>query len=498
MRTTLKEREGNTVKLAVEVSPEELTEAFETRLRGLAREVRIPGFRPGKAPVSMVRQKFGDEAILADAIDEAMNLWFAQAMFDLSLEAVDRPEVKMEDEPPALVKTLKFSATVTVMPDVVLGEYKGLTVPKESAEVSDEEVDGQFERLRNEFAELRPVTGRVVEKGDFVTADFRASMDGSPVTDLEGSDYLFEVGGERMFPAVSEQLVGVNAGEERSFPLALPAEGFGDLSGKTVEFSIAIKEVKEKVLPRISDQWASEVSEFATLLELRKDIRERLQAAKRHLSEQRFREAALAKAVEQVTVDLPEIVIKREAAEMLTDFKSSLEARGASLEGYLEATGVPFERMIEDLVPQAANNVKTRLVLGAVAKAENLEVSDVELVPVLGRMAAASKMDSKTLEARLRKNGRLELLKEQLLHEKAADLIAKSAVAGPPEAKPDAGKPAVAKKRSEAAAGGKKPATAKPAAKEPGSAKATAKKRGVEKPAGEKSTAKHADKGSAE
>jgi len=159
---------------------------------------------------------------------------------------------------------------------------------------------------------------------------------------------------------------------------------------------------------------------------------------------------------------------------------------------------VPFERMIEDLVPQAANNVKTRLVLGAVAKAENLEVSDAELVPVLGRMAAASKMDSKTLEARLRKNGRLELLKEQLLHEKAADLIAKSAVAGPPEAKPDAGKPAVAKKRSEAAAGGKKPATAKPAAKEPGSAKATAKKRAVEKPAGEKSTAKHADKGSAE
>jgi len=486
------------VKIEVEVTPEELTEAFETKLRGLAREVRIPGFRPGKAPVTMVRQKFGDEAILADAIDEAMNLWFAQAVFDLGLEAVDRPEVKMEEESPALSKALEFGATVTVMPDVILGEYKGLTVPKESAEVTDEEVEAQFERLRNEFAELRPFAGRVVQKGDFVTADFRASREGSPVTDLEASDYLFEVGGERMFPAVSEQLVGINAGEERSLPLTLPEEGFGDLSGKTVEFSVAVKEVKEKVLPRVSDQWASEVSEFATLLELRKDIRARLQAAKSHLSEQRFREAALAKAVEQVTIDLPEVVIKREAAEMLTDFKSSLEARGASLEGYVEATGVPFERMIEDLVPQAANNVKTRLVLGAVARAENLEVSDAELTPVLGRMAAASKMDSKTVEARLRKSGRLELLREQLLHEKAADLIAKSAVAGPPEAKPDAGKPAVAKKRSEAAAGGKRPATAEAVAKEPGGAKSGARKPAASKRVVEESMAKKAAKGSAQ
>jgi trigger factor len=267
----------------------------------------------------------------------------------------------------------------------------------------------------------------------------------------------------------------MSVGQESSFPLALPEEGFGDrLSGKTVDFRVTLKEIKEKILPRVSDQWASEVSEFATLLELRTDIRSRLQAVKAQMADQQFRSAALAKAVDNVTIELPDVVVKRETAEMLTDFKNSLESRGASLEGYLEATGVTFERMVQDLVPQAASNVKTRLVLTAVAKAEGLEVSDEELAAVLGRMATANKVDIKSLEVRLSKNGRLELLKEQLLDEKAADLIVKSAVVGPPGAEGDAGKPAVAKKRREAGsaseksmAGAKKPVAKKPVAKKP-------------------------------
>ena len=468
MRTTLKERTGNTVKLVAEVTSEELKEAFDTRLRQLVREMRIPGFRPGKAPVAMVRQRLGDEGILADTVEESMNGWFAQAVVDLDLDPVDRPEIELEDELPELDKPLKFAATVTVMPEVVLGEYQGLVVPKEPAEVEDQEVDAQVERLRNQFGELRPAADRAAQMGDYVTADFHASLDGKPVGDLEASDYAFELGGNRMFPEVEKQVVGMAAGEERTFPFTLP-DGFpgGDLGGKTVHFVISLKEIKEKVLPPVSDQWASEVSEFAALLELRQEIRSTLGAGKAHASDQQFRASALAKAVDNVALDLPEVAVQREVAEMLTDFKSSLEARGASLEGYLEATGESAEQMIKDMTPQAMVNVKTRLVLDAVIKTEGLEASDEEVGAFVTQMAAVGKTESKALEQRLRKSGRIEMLREQIRRDKAADLIVKSAVEGPPETKAAAGKPVAAKKRSQA------PAAGKPAAKKPAAAKST-------------------------
>lgn len=307
MKTTLSERDGNTVKLAVEVSSDELQEAFDARLRQLARDVRIPGFRPGKAPLAMVRQRAGDEMILADALDEAMGGWYQKAVAELGIEPVESPEVELDDENevPELGKPLKFTATVTVMPDVVLGEYKGVEAPKESGEATDAEVDAQIERLRNEFAELRPVNGRPAESGDFVTVDLHATLDGETVESLEASDFVFELGGGRMFPEVEEQLVGMSAGEEKTFPFTLP-EGFPEeLGGKTVEFTATLKEIKEKVLPPLTDQWASEVSEFPTLLELRMEIRNRIKAGKENAADQLFRARAIKAATDNATVDLP-------------------------------------------------------------------------------------------------------------------------------------------------------------------------------------------------
>jgi trigger factor len=476
VRTTLKERDGNKVEVEIEVAPEEIEEAFDSKLRELVREVRIPGFRLGKAPAAMVRQRLGDEAVLADAVETSMSWWFAQAMVDLGLEAVDRPEVDLGDESPRLGKPLIFTAAVTVMPEVTLGEYKGLVAPKESSEVADGEVDAQVERLRNEFAELRPVSDRAAEKGDYLTADLRASQDGQPLSQLETSDYLFELGGEGMFPEVSEQVAGMKAGEKRDFPVRLP-EGLADkeLAGMTVDFFVTLKEIKEKVLPKVSDQWASEVSEFATLLELRQDIRTRIQAGKTYAAEQGFRAAVLGKAVGNAVVELPEIAVQREAAGLLADFKSSLEARGASLEEYLAATGMSFERLVEDLVPQAAGNLKTRLVLDAVAKVEGLEVGDEEIDTLVGQMARANNVESKTLDQRLRKNGGIETVKERLLRDKAAELIVKGAVEGAPEDKAAEGKPPVAKKPSEAAA----------ARKQAVKKQATKKSTRTESPAGE-------------
>jgi trigger factor len=449
VRTTLKERDGNKVTVEVEVTPEELKTAYDVKLREMVREVRIPGFRPGKAPITMVQQKLGDEAILADGIESAMTQWFLQAMVDLDLQSVDRPEIDMGEEMPSMDKPLTFTATVMVMPEVKLGAYKGLKIPKDAVEVTDEEIGDRVERLRNEFSELNPVEGRAVQQGDFVLADFRATLDGQPIGELEAADYLFEVGGNQIFPEVEEQVVGMNSGETKSFPLAIgediPSE---ELAGKTVEFSLALKEIKEKVLPELTDDWVAEVCEFKTVDEFRADIRGRLSSAKEYTCNQKYRAMAVAKAVENVTVDLPEAVVQREAAEMLSELKNSVEARGLTLEGYMAATGMTFEKLVEGMIPRATDNVKTRVVLDAVAKAEKLEITEDEVMATIGQMALTNRIDAKELEKRIRKNDRMDDLKEQMIREKAAELIVENAVEGPPEVEPAAGKKAATKKAS--------------------------------------------------
>lgn len=489
MRTDLKERDGNQVKVEVEVTPEEIKEAFDAKLRELVREVRIPGFRPGKAPANMVRQRMGDEAVLADAIESGMNLWFAQAMYDLDLEAVDRPEVDMPDEMPSMEKSLTFTVAVMVMPEVELGEYKGLKVPKASTEVTSEELDERVEGLRNEFAQLTPVSGRAAKEGDHVIADFEAKLDGEPINELEATDYLFELGAGMIFSEVEEKVTGMKAGEKDEVKLTF-AEDIPDenLKGKTVDFSIELKEIKEKVLPEVSDKWVSEVSEFATLLEFRQDVRKRLESAKTHNADQDYRAAAVGKAVENVKIDIPEAVVQREAAEMLAEFKSSLESRGVSLDDYLAATGMPFEKIVEDMAPRAAENVKTRLVLDAVAKAEKLEASDEEIAAVLAQIAEANKMDVKAVEKQIRKSERMGDLTAQIVRNKAAEFIVENAVETAPEDKSGAGKPAASKKPS-----GAGPAK-KPAAKKPVATKATGTKAAAEAPDKESPADKADDK----
>lgn len=474
VKTTLSERDGNTVKFAVEVSSEELQEAFDKHLKHLSREVRIPGFRPGKAPIAMVRQRLGDEYVLTDAVEESMAGWYAQAVIELGLEPVDRPEVDAGEDAPELGKSLSFTAAVTVMPDLVLGEYKGLEVPKESSEVEDVEVDSQMERLQNEMAELRPVSDRAAQMGNFVTVDFHATSEGKPVEDLAADDYVFEVGGDRMFPGVAENLVGMSAGEERTFAFEIP-EGFpGGAAGQMVDFVLSLKEIKEKVLPQLTDQWATEVSEFATLLELRQEIRSKIGGGKAYAVEQQFRATAVKKAADNASIELPEVVVRAEAEELLADFKNSIEQQGGTLEGYVEAMGVTVEAMLEDIKPQAANNVKTKLTLDAVAAEEGLEVTDEEVGAVVAHMAVSGKVDAKVLENRLRKSGRLENLKGQLIRDKAIDFIVKSAVALAPEAKP-----AAAKKTAKATTAAKAPA--KSGAKASGAAKKPAKPAGAAK-----------------
>lgn len=433
MKTTLTERDGNTVKLTVEVSTEELQEAFNTQLRKLSREARIPGFRPGKVPTAIVRQRLGDEAILLDAVEESMGSWLARAVEELGLEPVDRPEIELGDEMLGLDKPLGFTATFTVMPEVTPAAYKGVSVPKDPVEVEDREVDEQVERLRDTFSELRPVEGRPAQNKDFVTVDLSATLDGKRVEKLEAVDYMFQIGTDRMIPAVEEQLIGMNPGEEKTFPVVLPEEFPEELRGKTADFTVKLKEIKEKVLPPLTDTWVSEISEYASLLELRQAIRNRIKTAKEQAAEQRFRMRAIKAVVDATEADIPEVVIKSQAEQMLADFERSLQSQGATLEAYSEATGVSKEQILKDMEAQALESVKTDLVLEAVAKAEGLEATDGELSSMVERMASAAKIDAKAFEERLRRDGRINSLRAQLLRDKAADFIVANAVPVTPE-----------------------------------------------------------------
>jgi trigger factor len=357
-----------------------------------------------------------------------MGRWFTMAALELGLDPVDTPQIDVGDDLPELGKEFSFTASVTIMPEVELGQYKGVEVPRESDEVTTEEMTSQMDRLRNEFAELKPVEARTVQTGDFASADFRAEVEGRPVEGLEASDFVFEVGAGRIFDEVEQAVVGMSAGEAKTFPVPL-GEGFPEhLAGKSADFALTVKEIKQKVLPELTDAWASEISEFATLAELEQEIRGKLQASKTYSVDQKFRSLAVQAAADNSKLDMPDVVVTEQAEELLADFTRSLQAQGADLNAYMAATGTTAQQMLEDMKPTAASNVKTGLVLDSIAKAEGLQVTDEEVQEAIAQMAVAGRTDPKVFEDRLRKAGRLQPIKWQILRDKAAQFIAANAV----------------------------------------------------------------------
>ena len=299
--------------------------------------------------------------------------------------------------------------------------------------VLDEEVDARVDRLREEFAELSVVAGRPVQKGDFITIDAKGMLDGVVVESATVDDYAFEVGAGRLLADLEDGVVGMAAGEEKAVPVVFPDDyPSEDLAGKTLDFVVAVKEVKEKILPALNDEFAKDVSEFETLLELRLDIRGKLQAAKDSAVEREFRGAAVKAATDAATADLPAVVVDRQAQEMVEDFARSMTMQGGDFSSYLETTGVKVEQMLADVRPEAEATVKTSLVLDAIVAAEGLEADEDELQARVAQMAIAGRLDAAEVRSRLEESGRIQSVRQQLLREKAADLIVQHAVAVAP------------------------------------------------------------------
>jgi trigger factor len=388
--------------------------------------MKIPGFRKGKVPPQMVIQRVGREAVIEETLRASLPDWYERALLSSGVNPVGDPKLDVPSVPGA-GEPLAFSIEVAVRPTAELGEYQGLEVGRAEPEVPQEAVDSEVERLREGFASLRPVD-REAAKGDFLLIDYKASSNGEPIEGAEARDFLLELGAEGMLEGFDEALAGATAGEDRTAEIRFPDDYRPEhLAGTDATFEIAVKEVREKQLPELDDDFASEASEFDTLEELRADVAEKVRAALDRQATEQFREAAVDAAVEKATVTVPDEVVAARATEMWERVERSLAARGIAPEAYLKMQDRSREELIADARPDAERQLKREAVLAAVAEAEALEVSDEELAESLAHAAEHEGVKPEELVERLRSTGRDALLREDLRVRKAADVIAESA-----------------------------------------------------------------------
>jgi trigger factor len=433
IQTSVEELPSSRVRVAVDVPVTDVERAMQRAARALAREMRMPGFRKGKAPPSLVIQRLGFGSVLQDAIREALPEWYERALFESDVTPVGDPDIEIVSAPEEEGEPLSFKFEVGVRPKAKLGTYKGLEVGKEEKEVPDEIVDTEVERLREGFARLEPVE-RAAADGDVLLMDFEGLVDGSAFEGGAAEDYLLALGSGQLIEGFEEQLIGAEAGEERSVEVTFPAEYQAEhLAGKDAVFKVKVKEVREKILPELDDDFASDASEFDTLEELRAEIREKVGAALGSRAEEDFRIAAIDAAVAEATVDIPAELAAARATERWERMERQLAGRGMDPNAFLQMQGKTREELIEETKPDAEKELRREAVVTAIAEAEEIEVSDEEMVEALAHSAEHERTTPEKLLERLRQNGRDAMVREDIRARKAIDLVAEEATPIPLE-----------------------------------------------------------------
>lgn len=427
MQTTVSELPESRARVEVEVAPKDVERATSRAARAMAREMRMPGFRSGKAPPSLVIQRLGFGAVLQEAIRDALPEWYERALLDSGISPIGDPSIEMVSAPESEGEPLEFKFEVGVRPAAKLGEYKGLEVGRAEKEVPDDVVDREVERVREGFARLEPVE-RAAAEGDSVLIDFEGLIDGTAFEGGKADDYLLSLGSEQLIEGFEEQLVGAEAGAERSVEVSFPADYHTEkLAGKDAVFEVKVKEVREKVLPDLDDDFASEASEFDTLEELREDIREKVGAALESRAEEDFRIAAVDAAVNAATVDVPADLVTARASERWERMERQLAGRGMDPNTFLQMQGKTREELIEESKPDAERELKREAVVTAIAEAEEIEVSEAELIEALEHSAEHERTTPEKLLERLRDNGRDSMVREDIRARKAIELVAEEA-----------------------------------------------------------------------
>jgi trigger factor len=425
--TTVTELPESRVRVQAEVPAEEVERRVAQAAKRLGRNIRVPGFRAGKAPPPVIVQRMGRDAVLDEAVRDSIGAWYTAAIDSARIAPVGEPDLDLGDLP-AQGEPLTFSIEIGVRPKAELGDYKGVEVGKRDPEVGDDALAAEIDRIRERSARLDTVD-RAAAKGDFVVMDYLGTLDGEPFAGGEGRDQMVELGSGRLVPGFEDQLEGAAAGDERTVTVTFPDEyGAPELAGQEAAFAVTVKEVKAKELPAVDDDLAAEAG-FDTLDELREDIRTRLEESESARIEAEFREAALDSVVKAAKVDVPDALVEARAREQWDQMLHSLAHQGISRDAYLRIAGEDEDAIVERAKPDAEQALRREAVLAAIIEAEGIEPSDDEMLEAVEQAAGdgPGRVSPKKLLERLKSSGRFETLKEDLAQRKALDLIAESA-----------------------------------------------------------------------
>jgi trigger factor len=430
MKTTVTELGDSRVRVDVGIEPGEVEKRVERSAQRLAGDMRVPGFRKGKVPAQLVIQRVGREAVVEQALRDSLAEWYERALLATGITPIGDPKLNVESLPGA-GEELEFSIEVAVRPPAELGDYKGLEVGRVEPEVPDDAVQGELDRLREGFAALNPVE-RPAAAGDILVIDYSGTADGEPFEASEATDLTVELGAETLLPEFDEALMGASASDEVTVEVDFPDDHRPEaLAGKKATFAVTVKEVREKQLPDLDDDFAAEASEFETLDELRGEIRSRIASARERRAEDDFRAAAVDAAAENATIQIPHELVHARAHDMWERLERSLSSRGIDPATYVQMQGKSREELVTDMEDEAERALKREATLAAVADAESIDVSDQDLLEALGP-GEGDESPEKLLD-QLRDAGRDDLLRSEIRLRKAADVIADSAKAIPAE-----------------------------------------------------------------
>ena len=412
-------------KLTIEVSAEDVEKAMQSAYQKAKGRISIPGFRKGKAPRKMIEQMYGKGVFLEDAVNALIPEHYSKALGECELEIVSQPKIDLVQTEPG--KALIFTAEVAVKPEVTLGEYKGVEVPKSEIEVTDEEVDAEVKKEQEKNSRTINVEDRAAQLNDIVTIDFEGSVDGVPFDGGQATEYPLTLGSNTFIPGFEDQLVGAKVGDDVDVKVTFPEEYQAkELAGKEAIFKCAVKKIEAKELPEFDDDFAKDVSEFDTLAEYKEHVKTNLVEKKENEAKHAKEDAAVDKIIENAQMDIPEAMLETQCRQMLDDFSRRMQSQGLSMDQYFQFTGMTAEKMMEDMKPQALKRIQTRLVLEKVAEVENIQPTEEEVNEEISKMAEAYKMEADKLKELLGER-ELEQMKKDMAVQKAVTLVADAA-----------------------------------------------------------------------
>lgn len=421
------ERVENEATLKITAPAAEVNAGYKKAVKKIADQVNIPGFRKGKAPRAIIEMHYGKEAVKQEAFEIVANKAYSEALDQEKLIPVSDP--KVEESVFEEGKDMELTIKVTLKPEPELGEYKGLHVDKKEVEITDEQVDAQIKDMMGRDAKMVVAEeGAVIEKGDFAIIDFAGTVDGEPFSGGEGKGYPLEVGSNSFIPGFEDQLVGLSKGDSTDVEVTFPEDYFvKDLAGKEAIFKVNIQDVKRKELPELNDEYVASKTDFKTVEELRANYKERMQKAAEANAKAEYEHELIDLAVANAKFSVPEIMIEDKISQMVEEMKMSLESRKMSLDMYMQYTGLDMAKIRENQRSVAEENVKTDLVLDAIAKAEDIQVDMADVDAEIAAISAQHGASPEEVKKIIKGNGTMGLLLANILRRKAAHVVIDSA-----------------------------------------------------------------------